>query len=211
VSGKSRMKKPRRLVLGVYLDDELVDRFDLVNAARDRVRLELERTRPRRLAEYAAAGVPVEEAFARVQGEDEDGLAELDGDVAAAQSALDDGTEWFVFEAIGHRRLQAMIRAHPPTEEQTAAATARGQEADWNEGTFLRALTEDSCVSHKGDVWDDVFGTDEISDTDDLPARSAWSKSDVEVLVATAMAANQHLRTADRGRAPSLSVLLRDT
>lgn len=216
MSNKSKQgsKKPRRLTIGVYLDDEVADRAEVAEQAYDKVRLELERTRPRRLAEYSAAGLQPDEALDRVQAEDTQGLEHLTADLEAARVALDEATTWFVFEAIGHRRLTALIRRHPATEEQTAEAEGRGQELSWNPDTFLRALVEDSCVAPAGYDWDEVFGPppgDGVDGWDlegELPARSAWSHADVEALAATALAANQSLRTADATRRPAMARLV---
>jgi hypothetical protein len=205
VSGKSRMKKPRRLVIGIYLDDEAADRAELAEQALDKVRLELERTRPRRLAEYAAAGLDPAEALNEVEREDSDGLAALTAEVTAANEALDVATEWFVFEAVGYRRLIALARAHPATEEQKAAAAERGEQVEWNPDTFLPALVADSCVAPTGYDWDAAWGTDPAGG--ELPAKSPWSRADLEALAATALAVNQTLRTADRDRRPSLKSL----
>jgi predicted transcriptional regulator len=212
VSSKSKQgsKKPRRMVVGIYLDDEVADRVEHIEQARDKVRIELERTRPRRLAEYAAAGVDPEVALENVQREDAEGLAQIEGDLAAANEALDEATTWFVFEANGARRLRAMVLQHPPTEQQKADATARGQELAWNPDTFPRALVEDCCVSPADVDWDEVFAASEEGDDEHaggLPPKSAWSAADVEVLVATAIAVNQSLRTADKARQPSLRAL----
>jgi hypothetical protein len=211
LSSKSKQggKQPRRLTIGIYLDDDVADAADVAEQAYDKVRLELERTRPRRLAEYAAAGMQPDEALATVHTEDVDGLAPLIADLDAARAALDEATTWFVFEAIGHKRLTALIRRHPPTEEQKADATGRGQELSWNPDTFLRALVEDSCTAPASYPWDDVFGQpDDDADEGELPATSAWSHADVEALAATALAANQSLRTADAARRPPISRLV---
>lgn len=214
---KQGTKRPHRLTIGIYLDDEVADRADVAEKAYEKVRLELERTRPRRLAEYAASGLEPHDALERVQDEDADGLGQLSVELAEAHEALDEATEWFVFEALGHRRLTALIRQHPATEEQKAQATAEGREVGWNPDTFLRALVEDSCIAPAGYDWDDVFGAstdleDAAAAEDDdpfaLPARSAWSASDVEALCATALAANQTLRTADTARRPPIGRLV---
>jgi hypothetical protein len=212
LSSKSKQggKQPRRLTIGIYLDDDTADRADVAEQAYDKVRLELERTRPRRLAEYAAAGMQPDAALELVHGEDVDGLAPLIVDLDAARAALDEATTWFVFEAIGHKRLTALIRRHPPTEAQKADATARGQELSWNPDTFLRALVEDACTAPADYDWDDVFGQpdDEDDGEEELPAKGSWSHADVEALAATALAANQSLRTADTARRPPISRLV---
>jgi hypothetical protein len=198
LSSKSKQggKQPRRLTIGIYLDDDVADAADVAEQAYDKVRLELERTRPRRLAEYAAAGMQPDEALATVHTEDVDGLAPLIADLDAARAALDEATT-------------ALIRRHPPTEEQKADATGRGQELSWNPDTFLRALVEDSCTAPASYPWDDVFGQpDDDADEGELPAKSAWSHADVEALAATALAANQSLRTADAARRPPISRLV---
>lgn len=209
-STKQGSKRPRRLVIGIYLDDEIGDAADVAEQAYEKVRLELERTRPRRLAEYSAAGYEPDVALERVQDEDTDGLLMLAAERDRALAALDDATAWFVFEALGHRRLTALIRRHPPTDAQRADATGRGQELVWNPDTFLRALVEDSCVAPADVDWDAVFGADTDFHVDELPAKSAWSTADVEALAATAIAVNQSLRTAPKERQPSLRRLLGD-
>jgi hypothetical protein len=205
VSGKSRMKKPRRLVIGIYLDDEVADAAEIAVQAYDKVRLELERTRPRRLAEYAAAGQDPADALHNVQEEDIEGLLTLTQELDAARAALDEATTWFVFEAIGYRRLKKMAELHPATEEQRSAATEQGQQVEWDPDTFLPALVADSCVAPAGFDWAQAWGTD--PDGDELPAKNPWSRADLEALTATALAANQTLRTADRDRRPSLTAL----
>jgi hypothetical protein len=205
-------KKPRRLTIGIYLDDDVADAADVAEQAYEKVRLELERTRPRRLAEYSAAGLLPDEALAKVHTEDDDGLEVLGADLVRAREALDAATTWFVFEAIGHRRLEALVRRHPATDEQKTTAEARGQALEWNPDTFLRALVEDSCAAPAGYPWDEVFGlpldsSEYAKDEKDLPPKSAWSHADVEALCATALAANQSLRTADVTRRPPIRAL----
>lgn len=205
VSGKSRMKKPRRVVVGIYLDDAVADAYEQANAMFEANRLEQERTRPRRIAEYAAAGNDPETALGLAHGEDGDVLAPHAQARDAALAALDAATEWFVFEAVGHRRLRRLIELHPPTAEQQAAAAGRGQELAWNPATFPRALVEDSCVAPAGVDWDEVFGATDDDEAADgtLPAKTAWSDADVEALVAHALNANQSLRLADKARRPA--------
>jgi hypothetical protein len=207
VSSKSTMKKARRLTIGIYLDDDVADRADVEQQAYDKVRLELERTRPRRLAEYAAAGYDPDKALDLVQEEDTKGLSGLAASRDQALAELDDATLWFVFEAIGYRRLAALIRAHPPTDEQKKQAEEQASEVQWNPDTFLEALTRDSCIAPADFDWTAVFGSDPNGDGEELPARSAWSHADVEALVATALAANQSLRTASADRRPKVSSL----
>jgi hypothetical protein len=215
VSGKSKQggKKPRRLTIGIYLDDDVADAADVAEQAYEKVRLELERTRHRRLAEYSAAGFLPDEALAKVHTEDDDGLEVLAVDLDSARAALDAATTWFVFEAIGHRRLTALVARHPATDEQKTTAEARGQALEWNPDTFLRALVEDSCAAPADFWWDDVFGpvpadgVDGFDGEGDLPPKSSWSHADVEALCATALAANQSLRTADVARRPPIRAL----
>jgi hypothetical protein len=212
VSNKTKQggKKPRRLSIGIYLDDDAADRAEVAEQAYEKVRIELERTRPRRLAEYAAAGYAPDDALERVQHEDRKGLDELSSKRWDALVDLDEATTWFVFEAIGHRRLKALIDRHPPTDEQRADAEKRGQELAWDPDTFLPALVEDSCVAPAGYRWEDVFGWPVADEDVELPPKSPWSHADVEALAATALAANQSLRTADAARRPPMSRLVAD-
>jgi hypothetical protein len=212
VSNKTKQggKKPRRLSIGIYLDDDAADRAEVAEQAYEKVRIELERTRPRRLAEYAASGLEPGAALDRVQSEDRDALEDLGDDMAGARADLDEATTWFVFEAVGHRRLTALVARHPATDEQKADAERRGQVLEWNPDTFLRALVEDSCVAPAGYRWEDVFGWPVADEDVELPPKSPWSHADVEALAATALAANQSLRTADAARRPPMSRLVAD-
>lgn len=198
-----RVKKPRRVTVGVILDDQLHQVWLDVTGAYEQARVQVEASRPRRIAELAAAGVPGDEAIARVNVEDAEALAGLRGDVDKALADLDEATEWFTFEAVGARRLRALAALHPPTDEQRAEQTARGgAELVWNPETFPQALAADSCVSHPGYDWAGVFGDPDELGEDGLPDRSAWSQSDVEALFAHAVNANQAIQIATHRPAP---------
>lgn len=198
-----RVKKPRRVTVGVILDDQLHQAWLDVSQAYEQARVQVEASRPRRVAEYAAAGIPGDEAITRVATEDDEALAGLRADIDVALADLDAETEWFTFEAVGARRLRALAALHPPTDEQRAEQIARGgAELVWNPDTFPQALVQDSCVSHPGYDWDAVFGDPDELGEDGLPDRSAWSQSDVEALFTHAVNANQAIQIATHRPAP---------
>lgn len=203
------VKKPRRTVVGLYMDDDLALR---VQAAEQALQAASERQagdQAQRIAGLAAAGEA--DAYTLVRKADEEVLIPLRNAVDAANAALEDATEWFVFEGIGARRLRALARAHPPTEEDAAEHERLGGTGtlEWSPVTFEPALVRDSCVWPVGYPWDDVFGVPGEEDTwgDELPPKSPWGVGEIQALVASAVHANQAVRVATHRSAPTLDEL----
>lgn len=120
-SDRLRAKQPRRITVGVFLDDNLADRLD-------------------------AAVMALHDAR-RTQAPADD-VAALEAAKDTAQAVLDDETMWFTFQAIGRNALARLTDAHPPTDEQVeeAAAEERGR-PDYDPATFAPALLAAACIA----------------------------------------------------------------
>jgi hypothetical protein len=81
-------------------------------------------------------------------------IRELDDQLAASEVA-------FTFRGIGRRAYQALIAAHPPTDEQQASARDAGVVLSYNPDTFPPALLAAACILPEGatladmtDIWE---------------------------------------------------------
>lgn len=192
-------KKPRTLTVPICLDDALAVAHEQAGAALETRRRQVESTRARRLGERRQAAGPLEpEAAAalveQLDAEDAAALAPLQDAVDAAATALDEATVWFTFRSLGRRRWRELVAAHPPTEEDQAAAKAMGQEkADWNLDDLPRALLPLACVS-PGLTLEQV---DEMLDGDDEDG-GAWNDAELMLLSNTAILAQTGARSVNR-------------
>jgi hypothetical protein len=120
-----RSKQPRKIRVGVFLDEDPADRLDAAVLALQEAR-----------QVYAPSPVP-------------DGdLGPLASAVAAAQEALDAVTFWFTFKGIGRTRFNALLAEHPPTDADLAKAADRLQDRpEWCPATFTPALIAASCAT----------------------------------------------------------------
>lgn len=75
-----------------------------------------------------------------------DGIEEAQAAVASAEKALKAATVTLRFRSIGRKRYAALVRAHPPTEEQIAEAKEDGRTAPYDAENFSVALIAASCV-----------------------------------------------------------------
>lgn len=115
-----KAKQPRRITVGVYLDDAPADRYDAFVLA---------------LFE------------ARAKGQPEADLVELKKRLDSAQEALDQATGWFTFQGLGRSAFARLLAEHPPTEAAMQKAAAAGQPpSDYNPATFAPALIAASCL-----------------------------------------------------------------
>lgn len=114
-------KRPRRITVGVFLDEGPADRLD-------------------------AAVMAVQDA--RRAGAPADDITGLERAVTAAQQGLDDVTFWFTFQGIGRTRFARLLAEHQPTTEQTARAEAAGRDApEYDAETFPAALLQAACIA----------------------------------------------------------------
>jgi hypothetical protein len=127
-----RAKQPRRITVGVFLDEEPADRLD--------------------------AAVLARQDGARVSAASED-LDVLDQAIKAAQAALDDATMWFTFQALGRNAFARLVASCAPTEQQIADAETNGRpRPEYNVETFGPLLLSESCVAPSGLTLDDWMG-----------------------------------------------------
>jgi hypothetical protein len=139
-------KKPRRVTVGLYLDDDLAVIHDRAVADLEQERTRLEASRPRRIAEIAATGQPDIDIRGLVEAEDAQGLRPLQDAVTAALADLDDATVWFTFQSLGRRAFADLVARHPPAEEDHDAAGRMGGQAAYNLETLAPELVLLSCV-----------------------------------------------------------------
>ncbi|GAA1353531.1 hypothetical protein [Streptomyces beijiangensis] len=163
-------KLPERTVS--FVDDQQL-KLDRNEAA-----LHLAGVRARAQGNADSEGVPESERDAWVEARTEVLAADLA--LGAAQAALDDGTIQLMFRALPRPVWEALLREHPPTEEQAD----QGQE--YNADSFPAALISASSVDGMS-----VEDAQELLDT--------WADSEAKVLFTAALMVNQALR-ADLGK-----------
>jgi hypothetical protein len=116
-----RAKQPRRITVGVFLDESLADRLD-------------------------AAVLAVQDAR-RVTAPAED-IDALEAAVKAAQEALDAETMWFTFQGLGRLAFARLLAEYPPPGDQTADAKQAGRDApEYDLERFPAALLAASCAA----------------------------------------------------------------
>jgi hypothetical protein len=119
-----RAKQPRRITVGVFLDESLADRLDAAVLAKHQA--------------LAADAPPAD-------------VEPLQAAVTAAQEALDEATMWFTFAGLGRSAFARLIDEHPPTPQQLADAEKISRAAPtFDPDTFAPALLAASCVSPAG-------------------------------------------------------------
>lgn len=142
-------------------------------------------------AELAAARAESRQANLR---ERDDEIAEVQARVDAAQAAVDAGFVRFTVSAVAPAELEALVAAHPPTDEQQAQVKKRGAQAlEWNPDTFPAAVLA-ACVDS------DMSETDWTSFLRDGPIGAG----EVSVLWRAALAVNDrapdvHVGNGSRG------------
>lgn len=192
-------KLPRRVTVGIYLDDDTVDAVN--DATRDLAdaRERLDASRPRRLAEARAAAAPEDVISPDLIVEqvgllDRAELEPLEDAATAALDAMDAATTWFTFRSLGRKAFFALLEAHPARDEDHAVAdAANGGRSPYNLKTFPRALVQASCI-------DPVLSNDEIGDIFD---GDAWNDVEINALVVHAQLAQSQAPVADPSRRPA--------
>lgn len=91
------------------------------------------------------------EAGIQVRGDqgteaDRSSLVAVELEIERIKEALRDTALPFVMQAIGHKRFDKLLEAHPPTPDQVEAAKAEGENLNFNLETFPYALIDASCV-----------------------------------------------------------------
>lgn len=118
-----KAKQPRRITVGVYLDEAPADRYDAFVLA---------------LFEARAKGQPEEE------------LDALKAQLDSAQALLDEQTAWFTFQGLGRSAFARLLAEHPPTQADLQKARDAGQPpSDYDPNTFAPALIAASSLTPK--------------------------------------------------------------
>lgn len=102
--------------------------------------------------------------------------ADLEEQLAAARTALDDASLFLHFQALPRPLFEELITAHPATEEQSAEGAAA-----FNADTFPAALIAASCL-------------DGMSEADAAELLATWSAPDANSLWETAWSIQQEGR-----------------
>jgi len=189
-------KLPRRVTVGIYLDDTavaaVVDADADLTAARER----LDASRPRRIAEQRAAAAP-EDVIGQhlvdlVHDLDAQALAPLEQAASVALDALDAATRWFVFRGLGRTPYRALLEKHPArdVDDQVMADLGQGDKAPYNLDTFPPALVQAASIDPA--LTDDDIATIFDGDT--------WNGVEVNTLVSYAQLAQSQAPVADPKR-----------
>ncbi|MBP2370222.1 hypothetical protein [Pseudonocardia parietis] len=117
----------------------------------------------------------------------------LERRVEAARAALAPFYERLVVRALPPDEMDALVAAHPPTDEDKAKAKERGGDAAWNPATFAPALLG-ACV-HPEDPDDAPLSEQEWAE---LTSKGPVSSGELRYLLQTALDIN------DRSPDPNL-------
>jgi hypothetical protein len=190
-------KLPRRVTVGIYLDDSTVDAVDAASRDLTAARERLDASRPRRLAEAraiadAADVIDPQAIRDQVDAADTAELAPLEQVATDALDALDVATKWFTFRSLGRTPLRELLAKHPARDEDhdAASAQAEGAKAPYNMDTFPPALVQASCI-------DPVLTDDDIAT---IFEGDAWNDVEINALVVHAQLAQAQSPVADPKR-----------
>ncbi|HEY8881938.1 MAG TPA: hypothetical protein VIM47_00910 [Dermatophilaceae bacterium] len=189
-------KLPRRVTVGIYLDDTavaaVVDADADLTAARER----LDASRPRRIAEARAAATPEDvigqTLVDQVHDLDAQALAPLEEAATAALDALDAATRWFTFRGLGRTPYRELLEKHAArdVDDQVMADLGQGDNAPYNLDTFPPALVQAASI-------DPVLDGDDIATIFD---GDTWNGVEVNTLVSYAQLAQSQAPVADPKR-----------
>lgn len=189
-------KKPIEQRVTVYLDDEPID---ALSDARDELAAAqtlADATYDRRLALARAANPPASELMTIEAGLDAEraaATADARTAVEAAEQAVRESAQTFVFRSPGRKAFEDLVAEHPPTEadhDDTRKTTGRPEAlARWHSDTFTPALLAATCVDPKLTVEEAQAVYDE------------WTDAEVGALVAAALTVCQGARQVDVGKA----------
>jgi hypothetical protein len=77
---------------------------------------------------------------------DRSSLAEVLSEIEDLKMSLRETAVPYTMQAVGHKRFDALLKEHPPTEDQVAMAKAEGENITFNLDTFPYALIDLSCI-----------------------------------------------------------------
>ena len=172
-----RKKQPLELRIPVYLEQEPCERLEKLRGELDAARTRQRVVRP----QLSSSGDP--------QPVESDDVAHLEAEVAAAEEAVRESTVTMVMRQIGRKRYDALVDAHPATDEEKAEAAKAGREAPpYNVETFAPALVSASCA-------EPLMTVEQVQELFD-----EWSTGELNELFTAALAVNTGRRTVDLGK-----------
>jgi hypothetical protein len=190
-------KLPRRVTVGIYLDDTTVAAVDAAERDLTAARERLDASRPRRLAEFRSTAEAVDvidpEAIrAKVATSERPELEPLERAATEALDAMDAATLWFTFRSLGRTPFSELLAKHPARDEDHEAMSAQseGAKAPYNMDTFPSALVQAACV-------DPVLTDDDIAT---IFEGDAWNDVEINALVVHAQLAQAQAPVADPKR-----------
>lgn len=158
------LKKPVQVVVPIHHDDDAV-------------------------ADYEKA----QEALGRAELLEED-LTDLKVARDAAAEELRQHTTFLTFRSMGRKAYQALIEAHPPTNEQREQyRSEHGVDAPYDQEKFAPALVAACAYDEDGDL---VWTEEEAQQIFD-----EWNSSEIVTLFQAAIACNSVRRVTDLGKA----------
>lgn len=189
-------KKPLEQRVTVYLDDDPIDALADAREQLAAAQAIADATYDRRLALARAASPPVSELMTIEGGLDAEraaATADARAGVDAAEQAVRDSAQTFVFRSPGRKAFEDLVAEHPPEEgdhDDARKTTGRPEAlARWHSDTFTPALLAATCVDPKLTVEEAQAIYDE------------WTDAEVSALVAAALTVCQGARAVDVGKA----------
>lgn len=168
-------KKPLEIRIPVYLDGEPIERLE-------KIRIDAEAAKTRHMA---LKGTPAEPDAL-------DDLERMEADLSSAEEAVRESTATFLIRKPspkGRKRYEALVEAHPPTDEQVAKAKEDGQDRpQYDAETFAPALLSMCCAEPLLTVEE---ATDLFED---------WSITECSELFSACLAVCNGRRTVDLGK-----------
>lgn len=120
--------------------------------------------------------------------EDDETIADLQPQVDTARAVVDESAIVLTFQAIGRKAYDALINAHPPTEEANAEHLKQfGMPAPYDSEGFAVALITASCT-------DESITEDVVQEFFD-----GWNNAEIVELFEAALAANTTRRVVNLG------------
>lgn len=202
---KPRHKKPVEARVRVVLDDDVLTALDGAVQALTVKQSELAARRERDINLALVGNVSLSPdghvdrvgAEIAVDAAHDEELRPFRTAVDAAEKAVNEQTDVYVFRACGRYRFNELIAEHPPTdddiEEARKASADPNARPNWSFDTFAPALIAECCIDPK------------LSMEEAKAICEDWNDAEVLDLFTTALGVNQTRRTGDVGKAFGLT------
>lgn len=191
-------KTPRRVTLGIYLDEALAEAWERavaeLEAAKQRQINEYPRRTGLATAEARDQGLSEAEAIEQVETAMQTELAPLHEAVDKSLAALDEGTLWLTFRSLGRTKFRALIEDHPPQPADQEDWERVGQQgkAPYAPESFARELVERASfgrvLSH--------------ADVLEMAEGESWNEQEWQAVFQAALAAQTAARAVTHRTAP---------